>query len=485
MKKKILVSVLIFLILLVYTSNVFALVINKEDGSTIILTDVEKYQYTYIYDYDSKWYCMQTSTVKPKFVRINNDNSISCLYESDSSFSYKQIYFSKKNGSVSWAPDGNNYTDGGKVSFSIPVTTVFYMNFNISGTDFSYGPVGTAIDDTFELYLSLSTTEKTTNVPIVITSQAFTEEGILKYTLEYSFDNKNFESASRRSITSISDNNTFYQFYYNAYNNRTYYFRLKNNETGEYIYKNITVDNIIFTQDNVNNYVDGVFNPHPFLSYEYVSDTEINITTQKFFEDEILKVECSYAKDITNDDLQNEEVWTSVSVRSLNDIATNTATYQFYLNVKNNDGTGDGTYYFRFYNKELNKYTYATIEVTFQDIIEYHASTSEINQQFNRFVNFFKDKFGFLAYPFELIVDILNRIGSIKFEEPVINIPDIYEPVTDVKIISATQLNFNDILEEDEVFKNIHDIYLIIVDVILCFGIAMFAKNKIMKVLSK
>ena len=487
MKKKILVSILIFLIVFVYASNVFALVINKDDGSTIILTDVEKYQYTYIFDYNNNWYCMQTSTIKPTFVKVNDNGSISCRYKSDSSFSYKQIYFSKKDGSVAWGPHNFDHSDGGSVGFSIPVSTndVFYVNFNISGPDFSYGPIGTAIDDTFDLYLSLSTTEKTTNVPIVITSQAFTEEGILKYNLEYSFDNENFESASRRSITSISDGNTFYQFYYNAYDNRTYYFRLKNNETGEYIYKNIIVDNIIFTQDNVNNYVDGVFDPHPFLSYEYVSDTEINITTQKFFEDEILKVECSYAKDITNDDLQNESVWTSVSIRSLNDIATNTATYQFYLNVKNDDGTGDGSYYFRFYNKELDKYTYATIEVTFQDIIEYHASTSEINQQFNRFVSFFKDKFGFLAYPFELIVDILDRIGSIKFEEPVINIPDIYEPVTDVKIISATQLNFNDILEEDEVFKNIHDIYLIIVDVILCFGIAMFAKNKIMKVLSK
>lgn len=141
MKKKILISILIFLILFAYASNVFAMVINKEDGSTIILTDVEKYQYTYIYDYDNKWYCMQTSTVKPKFVKINDDGSISCLYESGNSFSYKQIYFSKKNGSVSWAPDVNNYPDGGKISFSIPVTTVFYMNFNISGPDFIFGPV--------------------------------------------------------------------------------------------------------------------------------------------------------------------------------------------------------------------------------------------------------------------------------------------------------------------------------------------------------
>lgn len=258
MKKKILISILIFLIMFAYTSSVFALVINKDDGSTIILTDVEKYEYTYIFDYDSRWYAMQTSTVKPEFVKVNTSGSISCLYKSNSSFSYKQIYFNKKDGSVAWAPDAFEYPNGGKVTFSIPITTndVFYMNFNISGNDFDLGPIGTAIDDKFELHLSVSTTDKTTNVPIVITSQAFTEEGILKYNLEYSLDNKTFENASRRSINSISDGDTYYQFYYNAYDNRTYYFRLKNNETGKYIYKNITVDNIIFTQDNVNNYVD-------------------------------------------------------------------------------------------------------------------------------------------------------------------------------------------------------------------------------------
>lgn len=473
MKKKILISILIFLILLVYSSNVLGFVLQYEDN-VYLISDDEMLEYIVVFPVVSA-----TSTY---FRVVTSD----CEFITSNDFVYlkgnvKQFWYYPSNSNLTLFYNKNISTYGtlDKISKLVYSNKVIYDEEGKVG----YEPGG--VTDLFQLKLSVNPLEQTVNVPVIIASQLFTETGILKYELQYSLDNKTFKDTHIRSINSVNNTVTLYQFYYEAYSNDTYYFRLRNRDTGEYIYNEVTIDNIVVTQDNVNNYVDGVFDPHPFLNYEYVSDTEINITTQKFFEDEILKIECSYAKDITNNDLQNEEVWNSVSIRSLTDTAAKLTSYQFYLNVKNDDGTGDGTYYFRFYNKELDKYTYTTIEVTFQDIVEYHASTSEINQQFNRFVSFFKDKFGFLAYPFELIVDILKRIGSIKFEEPVINIPDIYDTVTDVKIISATQLNFNDILEEDEVFKNIHDIYLIIVDVILCFGIAMFAKNKIMKVLSK
>ena len=51
-------------------------------------------------------------------------------------------------------------------------------------------------------------------------------------------------------------------------------------------------------------------------------------------------------------------------------------------------------------------------------------------------------------------------------------------------LIGATHFSFNTLLE-NEVFRNIHNIYLVVVDVIIVFALVNLLKHKIMGVFEK
>lgn len=103
---------------------------------------------------------------------------------------------------------------------------------------------------------------------------------------------------------------------------------------------------------------------------------------------------------------------------------------------------------------------------------------------FNELKEWFSNRFGFLAYPLDLILDILNRILNINFTEPAFNIPEIKETITNTKLISATNFNFN-ILLENETLKTVHDTYLILVDAVIIFALINLAKTKFEEVMTK
>lgn len=349
--------------------------------------------------------------------------------------------------------------------------------------DFTTGEVifsANAKDD-FDLELNVSNTESTTELPLQIYSQNFMEN-YLKYEVYCSYeDMDHFKLVDIRSLT-MSDK-TYYQFYVDVYKNGTYYFKMIKRETGEEKIFSVTLNNIVYTQENVNNYINGEFRPTPFLNYEYIDENNILLTTQKFYEEEILKVNCLWAKDLTTDTLHDENRWNESNVRCYQDENGNFY-YQFYLEVNNEDLTGDGTYFCKFYLPEFETESYATFTLEFDKLKAIIEEQIKINQQFDKFVTFFKDRFGFLTYPFELMSDIFTKMRKIKFEEPVIKIPEIKEPFTKVKLISATEFNFNNMLE-NEVLNDVHEIYLMVVDAIIAFGLAMFAKKKLEHVLNK
>lgn len=103
---------------------------------------------------------------------------------------------------------------------------------------------------------------------------------------------------------------------------------------------------------------------------------------------------------------------------------------------------------------------------------------------FNELKEWFSNRFGFLAYPLELILNILNRILNINFSEPAFNIPEIKEPITNTLLISTTSFNFNTLLQ-NETLKNVHDIYLILVDAVVIFALINLAKTKFEEVMTK
>lgn len=81
-----------------------------------------------------------------------------------------------------------------------------------------------------------------------------------------------------------------------------------------------------------------------------------------------------------------------------------------------------------------------------------------------------------------MFISIFDHLSNINFAEPVVSIPDIYEPSTNVKIISAINFNFNDLLKND-VLKNVHDVYLILVDGFVVFSLSNLLYKKLMEVL--
>lgn len=89
-----------------------------------------------------------------------------------------------------------------------------------------------------------------------------------------------------------------------------------------------------------------------------------------------------------------------------------------------------------------------------------------------------------MSYPLELILNILNKILNINFSEPIINIPDIKEPFSGEILIFSNSFNFNSLLEND-ILKNVHDIYLILVDAVIVFGFVNLLKNKLEEVTDK
>ncbi len=98
--------------------------------------------------------------------------------------------------------------------------------------------------------------------------------------------------------------------------------------------------------------------------------------------------------------------------------------------------------------------------------------------------DWFSDRFGFLYYPLELFFDLADRFLHINFSEPIIDIPDIYEPTTNTILIHAAKYNFNSLLEQNSL-KTAHDIYLIIVDAIIYVGLVILLYNKYEEVMTK
>ena len=137
-------------------------------------------------------------------------------------------------------------------------------------------------------------------------------------------------------------------------------------------------------------------------------------------------------------------------------------TYYFYYDV-----SISGTYYFKFYNILLDKYTIASIDVDINQFLE--DNVDKIDNFTDKMVVWSRTHFGFLSYPFELVITIFNKVTNINFEEPIITIPELNDPTTGITFFNGTSYNFKSAVNINSTTKMIYDIYLVVVDVILIF----------------
>lgn len=98
---------------------------------------------------------------------------------------------------------------------------------------------------------------------------------------------------------------------------------------------------------------------------------------------------------------------------------------------------------------------------------------------FNDLNSWLGDRFGILYFPVEIVLDFLNRIGSMSVNSDyILHIPNVSIDFfgNNVIFISSFDYDFNSLLTNDT-FKNIHTIYLTIVDVILYLCLIVLSYN--------
>ena len=132
-----------------------------------------------------------------------------------------------------------------------------------------------------------------------------------------------------------------------------------------------------------------------------------------------------------------------------------------------------------------NFFVYQLIDLLIEAIKSlFIPSDGFFSDYFTELREWFSDRLGFLFYPFDIVIQILEDILNIDFSEPVFTIPDIKAPFTDENLISATTYNLNSLLE-DNTFSTIHNIYLIVVDAFIVFGLVNLFRRKYEEVTTK
>lgn len=358
----------------------------------------------------------------------------------------------------------------------VELGTCIYSNFDLKTSNGDiYNPA------TRDFYINLSTTDNTNN-PVIAYSNYFDYNDATKYKCYISTDAQNWTLMNYETFNNTETGNIQFRFNYKIVQNGTYYFKLLDTETNEEKYITYVVTNILKNSSNSGFNKYGI--PQPFCTYERVND-EFIIKTQNFTLEEMQKYECLYIKD--SDFSKDYFTWNKMSIGTYNNLQLNQTEYYFFFTVPAN--SEDCIFYFVFYDNKQQKYgDPSSMNCNFAAMNEYSDSLNPIEKEkkskFYELLDFFKDRFGFLTYPFEFIGNLLNRFFTIDFKEPIFYIPDIKEPFTNSKIISAREFNLNSILDNN-IFKTIHDYYLLFVDAFVFVGIINLLRLKFKEVSTK
>lgn len=96
---------------------------------------------------------------------------------------------------------------------------------------------------------------------------------------------------------------------------------------------------------------------------------------------------------------------------------------------------------------------------------------------FSELNTFFSDRLGILYFPIEFLLDFLNRVLTIDFSNPVMTLGPYTMPLNDdFELVPQITFNFNDYLLENNL-KQIHDVYLVIVDGLLGLGLLQLIRK--------
>lgn len=85
---------------------------------------------------------------------------------------------------------------------------------------------------------------------------------------------------------------------------------------------------------------------------------------------------------------------------------------------------------------------------------------------------------GILTVPFTFLSNFLNGILTANYSDPMVEIGPFTLPLNDdITLVPKITYHFNDLLQNEN-FDTIHDIYLLIIDGIIVYGLFRLAFNK-------
>lgn len=121
-------------------------------------------------------------------------------------------------------------------------------------------------------------------------------------------------------------------------------------------------------------------------------------------------------------------------------------------------------------------FAYKLVELLLEGIKALFLPSEEfIHDWITSMNDWLSDRLGAIYYPIDLVVDFLNRIGSLSEDSSAVINFSGYD-LMGATLIPAFSYDMNSILE-NETFRNIHNIYLVFVDVILYLGLVFMAQN--------
>lgn len=314
----------------------------------------------------------------------------------------------------------------------------------------------------YEITLS---TNDTTYDPIYAYSNYFDIDDVSRYECYISDDNVNYQKMHIETMNYL-DGTAKIRFYWKIYFSGTYYFKFVDKEDdNKETYVTFEVTNILKNSSNSGYNIKGI--PQPFVTFSRVNE-EFLLQTQSFDENSFNNLECYYTTDVNAD----KSTWNKMHLGTLNNVQLGTTEYYFYFTVPKD--SQDTTYYFVFYDTVQKDYGYiSSLECIFDNMNDYADKvgnvTEEKKSKLQELLDFFKERFGFLSYPFEFIINLLQRVLNINYVEPVLHFPQITNPLDDTVIFEGFDYNLKSILEFEGI-SYFYNIYLIAVDALLIFA---------------
>lgn len=368
------------------------------------------------------------------------------------------------------------YFDFYSVSTDGSVTNESLNHFCFSDNAHNYGSaiIYTTVDiysssDSDEIFFNGSS-ENIEKKPYIVNSSSDLASGNFKTLIinpvDYDIQNNYLYLHMCKNISAFEDTGVYYSDHVIPLNfNGKYYesYGEEGSETKIY-YFSIDITELPYSFDNGEKYIFYLSSSASSLGGAYTSDTPLK--------DDTIFSSVSFTVGGLSDSEKQTNAIISSNNKTTEAIKENTETNKSILGKIGDILNFINPFSDKFFGKVLVDLILDGLKSLFVPSDDFFSNwLDDLNQ-------YFSDVFGILYYPFDLLIDFLNRFSNIAGSDPIINIPEFKLEFMGFSavLIKSFSYNFNDLLTNDTL-KTIHNIYLTFVDIILWLGIVYLASN--------